>query len=142
LEPNRRGFKQVEIKPDVAYLTAVIQRISIITGWLTLGLIVFATLSPVGDRPSLASPHLEHFAAFALIGLAFALAYPNRVLLVVTIVIGAALGLEALQLLTPDRHSRAMDAFVKALGGISGICVGQMVSFLLHLKPVQWDHSV
>jgi hypothetical protein len=142
LEPNRRGFKQVEIKPDVAYLTVVIQRISIITGWLALGFIVFATLSPVGDRPSLASPHLEHFAAFALIGLAFALAYPNRVLLVVTIVIGAALGLEALQLLTPDRHSCAMDAFVKALGGISGICVGQMVSFLLHLKPVQSDHSV
>jgi hypothetical protein len=63
-------------------------------------------------------------------------------LLVVTIVIGAALGLEALQLLTPDRHGRAMDAFVKALGGISGICVGQMVSFLLHLKPVRSDHSV
>ena len=126
----------------MAYLTAVIQRISNITGWLALGFIVFATLSPVGDRPSLASPHLEHFAAFALVGLAFALAYPNRVLLVVTIVIGAALGLEALQLLTPDRHGRAMDAFVKALGGISGICVGQMVSFLLHLKPVQSDHSV
>lgn len=126
----------------MAYLTAVIQRISNITGWLALGFIVFATLSPVGDRPSLASPHLEHFAAFALMGLAFALAYPNRVLLVVTIVIGAALGLEALQLLTPDRHGRAMDAFVKALGGISGICVGQMVSFLLHLKPVQSDRSV
>ena len=126
----------------MAYLTAVIQRISNITGWLALGFIVFATLSPVGDRPSLASPHLEHFAAFALVGLAFALAYPNRVLLVVTIVIGAALGLEALQLLTPDRHGRAMDAFVKALGGISGICVGQMVSFLLHLKPVPSDHSV
>ena len=126
----------------MAYLTAVIQRISNITGWLALGFIVFATLSPVGDRPSLASPHLEHFAAFALVGLAFALAYPNRVLLVVTIVIGAALGLEALQLLTPDRHGRAMDAFVKALGGISGICVGQMVSFLLQLKPVQSDHSV
>jgi hypothetical protein len=136
-----RGFKQVEIKLIVAYLTMVIQKISIITGWLALGFIVFATLSPIGARPSLASPHLEHFAAFALIGLAFTLAYPNRVLLVVTLVLGAALGLEALQLLTPDRHARAMDAFVKALGSISGICVGQMLSFLLHLKPVQPDHS-
>jgi VanZ family protein len=119
----------------------VIQKISIITGWLALGFIVFATLSPIGARPSLASPHLEHFAAFALTGLAFTLAYPNRVLLVVTLVLGAALGLEALQLLTPDRHARAVDAFVKALGSISGICVGQMLSFLLHLKPVQPDHS-
>ena len=142
LDPDRRGFKQVEIKLIVAYLTAVIQRISIVIGWLALGFIVLVTLSPVGDRPSLASPHLEHFAAFALMGLAFALAYPNRVLLVVTIVIGAALGLEALQLLTPDRHGRAVDAFAKSLGGISGICVGQMLSFLLHLKPVQSDHSV
>jgi hypothetical protein len=141
-QPTRQGLKQVEIKLIVAYLTLVIQRISIITGWLALAFIVFATLSPIGDRPSLASPHLEHFAAFALIGLAFALAYPNRVLLVVTLVIGAALGLEVFQLLTPDRHGRVVDALVKALGGISGICVGHMLSFLLHLKPVQSDHSV
>ena len=105
-------------------------------------MIAFATLSPIGARPSLASPHLEHFGAFALMGLAFALAYPNRVLLVVAIVLGTALGLETLQLLTPDRHARAADALVKALGGISGICVGQVVSFLLHLKPMQSDHSI
>ena len=120
----------------------MIHRISAITGWLALGLVVFATLSPIDARPSLATPHLEHFAAFALIGLAFALAYPNRVLLVFVIVVGAALGLEALQLLTPDRHGRAADALVKALGGISGICVGQMASFLLRLKPIQSDHSI
>jgi hypothetical protein len=142
LEPNRQGCKQFEIKPIVAYLAVVIHRISIITGWLALGLIAFATLSPVGDRPSLGSPHLEHFAAFALMGLAFALAYPNRVLLVVALVVGAALGLEVLQLLTPDRHGRVADALVKVLGGISGICMGQMLSFLLHLKPVPSDHSV
>jgi VanZ family protein len=120
----------------------MIPRISAIAGWLTLTVIVFVTLSPVGDRPSIASPHLEHFAAFALIGLAFALAYPSRVVLVFAIVVGAAIGLEMLQLLTPDRHGRAADALVKALGGISGICVGQMASFLLHLKPIQSDHSI
>jgi hypothetical protein len=120
----------------------MIHRISVIAGWLTLGIVAVATLSPMGARPSLASPHLEHFAAFALIGFAFALAYPNRVLLVFAIVVGAAIGLESLQLLTLDRHGRAADALVKALGGISGICVGQMVSFLLRLKPVPSDHSI
>ena len=99
----------------------MIQRICIVAGWLALALIAFATLSPIGTRPSLASPHLEHFAAFALMGLAFALAYPNRVLLVVAIVLGTALGLEALQSLTPDRHARAADALVKALGGIHAL---------------------
>ena len=72
----------------------------------------------------------------------FALAYPDRLLLVFAIVVGAAFGLEALQLLTPDRHGRAADALIKALGGISGICVGQMASFLLRLKPVPSDHSI
>lgn len=115
---------------------------SVITGWLAIAFIVFVTLSPMEARPSLASPHLEHFAAFALIGVAFALAYPSRVLLVFAIVVGAAIGLEAFQLLTPDRHSRAADALVKALGGISGICIGQMASFLLRLKPIQSDHSI
>jgi VanZ family protein len=120
----------------------MIQRLSAIVGWLVLGFVVVATLSPIGARPSLTSPHLEHFAAFALVGFAFALAYPNRVLLVFAIVVGAALGLEALQLLTPDRHARAADAVVKALGGISGICVGQMASFLLRLKPMQSDRTI
>ncbi len=88
------------------------------------------------------NPHLEHFAAYAFLGLAFALAYPSRILLVVGIVVGAALGLETLQLLTPDRHGRAVDAFVKALGGISGICVGQILSFLLRLKPASSKRSM
>ena len=120
----------------------MIQRISLAVGWLTLIFIIFATLSPAGVRPSISGPHLEHFAAYALMGLAFALAYPNRILLVVVIVVGAALGLEALQLLTPDRHGRAADAFVKALGGISGICIGQMLSFLFRLKPAKSNDSI
>ena len=136
------GLKQVEIKPVVAYQIDMIHKLSAVAGWLALGFIVFATLSPVGARPSLATPHLEHFVAFALIGVAFAIAYPNRVLLVFVIVVGAALGLEALQLVTPDRHGRAADALVKALGGISGICVGQMASFMLRLKPIQPDRSI
>jgi hypothetical protein len=120
----------------------MIQRISAVAAWLTLAFIVFATLSPVGARPSITSPHLEHFAAFALAGFAFALAYPNRVLLIVAIVIGAAFGLEALQLLTPDRHARAIDALIKVLGGISGICAGQTLSFLFRLKPVGQDRPI
>lgn len=120
----------------------MIQRIAVIAAWLALAFIAFATLSPIGARPSVASPHLEHFAAFALTGLAFAVAYPNRILLVVVIVAGAALGLEALQLLTPDRHAQAADALVKSLGGISGICAGQLMYFLLRVKPIQPDHSI
>ena len=120
----------------------MIQKISVVTGWLAFAFIAYVTLSPVAARPVITVPHLEHFAAFALMGFAFALAYPNRVLLVVVLVVGAAAGLEAFQLLTPDRHGRGADAFVKALGGISGISVGQVFSFLLRIKLARSDHSI
>ena len=139
---NLYGGEQVEIKSLVAYLLPMIQRVSNIAGWLALAFVIYATLSPIGDRPVVASPHIEHFAAFALIGLAFGLAYPSRVLLVAVIVVGAAFGLEALQVLTPDRHGRVIDALVKALGGICGIGVGQMASFLLRLKSARSDGPI
>jgi VanZ family protein len=85
-------------------------------------------------RPSIGNSHLEHFAAFGLIGLAFALAYPSRILLIVAIVVGAVLGLEALQLLTPDRHARLLDALVKAAGGICGIAIGQLGQLVLRAE--------
>jgi VanZ family protein len=115
----------------------MIQRVSFIAGWLALAFIVYATLSPIDARPVIAAPQLEHFAAFALLGLAFALAYPSRVLLIVVIVVATAVGLEALQLLTPDRHGRVLDALVKALGGICGIGTGQLASLTFRQKPAR-----
>jgi hypothetical protein len=119
------------MKQVVAYLPAMIQRVSVAAGWLALAFIVYATLSPIDARPVVARPHFEHFAAFAVMGLAFGLAYPNRLLLVVAVVFGSAFGLEALQLLTPDRHGRFLDALVKASGGICGIGAGQLMLLVL-----------
>jgi len=98
-----------------------VQRLFILAGWLALALIAYATLSPIKDRPVIAGLQLEHFAAFALLGFAFALGYPRRTVLIIGIVIGSAFTLEALQLLTPDRHGRLLDALVKAAGGLAGI---------------------
>ena len=127
------------MKQVVAYLPAMIQRVSVAAGWLALAFIVYATLSPIDARPVVARPHYEHFAAFAVMGFAFGLAYPNRVVFVVFLVVGAAVGLEALQLLTPDRHARVTDALLKALGGVCGISVGQLMLFLLRLKSSPQD---
>jgi hypothetical protein len=115
----------------VPYPTRIVQKLSAIVGWIALAFVVFATLSPIEARPSIGGAHLEHFVAFALTGGAFALAYPKRFFLVVLAVVGTALGLEALQLLTPDRHARAIDALIKALGGLSGIGASQLVHFLI-----------
>jgi VanZ family protein len=117
----------------------MIQRVSVIAGWLALAFIVYATLSPIDARPVLAGLQFEHFAAFALMGLAFGLAYPSRLFLVVAIVVGSAVVLEALQLLTPDRHGRILDALVKAAGGICGIGVGQLGQIFLRAQN-RTDH--
>ena len=119
--------EQVEINWVVAYLPDMFQRVCIVASWLALAFIVYATLSPIDARPVLAGAQVERFAAFAVLGLAFGSAYPNRIFFVFAIVVGSAFTLEALQLLTPDRHGRLLDALVKAAGGICGIGVGQFV---------------
>ena len=110
------------------------QRVSAIAGWLALAFIVFATLSPIDNRPVVAGPQFEHFAAFAVVGLAFALAYPRRIFLVGAITLVSAFGLEALQLLTPDRHARLLDALVKAAGGVFGMGAGQFAQLVLRTQ--------
>jgi VanZ family protein len=112
----------------------MIQKICIVAGWLAFAFIVCATLSPIDARPVLAGAQFEHFAAFAFLGLVFGLAYPNRVLLIAAIILGSAFGLKALQLLTPDRHGRLVDALVKAAGGICGIGVGQLGRLVLRAQ--------
>jgi VanZ family protein len=107
------------------------QRLFLVAGWLALAFIAYATLSPLEDRPVVAGPHLEHFAAFALIGFAFARGFSGRVLLIIALVVGSAFTLEALQLLTPDRHARVVDALVKAAGGICGVGIARVAPLLL-----------
>jgi hypothetical protein len=89
--------------------------------WTTLALIAFATLSPIELRPHFSGVSLERFGAFAVVGLLFGLAYPRHLWLVLTLVGGAAVGLEVLQHLTPDRHGEVRDALVKLAGGLTGI---------------------
>jgi len=124
----------------MAYLAMMTQKAAIVAGWSALALIAFATLCPIEIRPVVADVQFEHFAAFAVTGLAFGLAYPGRTFLVAAIVVGSAVGLEALQLLTPDRHGRVLDAFIKIVGGLSGITFSQLVTLLLRsLKSAEPD---
>jgi VanZ family protein len=106
-----------------------------IAAWACLAFIVYATLSPIQDRPTVASPHVEHVAAFAITGGLFCLAYPKRIILVCLIVLGSAVLLEYGQTLTPDRHGAILDALEKMAGGVLGICAGRAALYFWPGSP-------
>jgi VanZ family protein len=73
------------------------------------------------------SSSFEHLAAFGVLGALFCLAYPRHIALVCLIVLGGAVLLELVQLLTPDRHGRIQDAIEKMAGGAVGIVTGRAI---------------
>jgi VanZ family protein len=105
-----------------------------ITAWTSLIYIAFATLAPISERPHVAGVHFEHVVAFAILGMLFFLTYPRQIVLVCVIVVGSAVLLEVLQMLTPDRHGRLTDAAEKIAGGAVGIAVGRTVLFFEEAK--------
>lgn len=115
----------------------MIQRVALIVGWVVLLFITFATLAPIQGRPRLAGLQLEHFAAFAVLGFAFAFGITRRTLAVLALVILSALALEGMQLLTPDRHGRILDAAVKVIGGVCGVGFGRLASSWRHLIDIR-----
>ena len=104
--------------------SSAVRRLTRILAWLCLGYIAFVTVGPIWVRPETGvSPQLERLVAFAVVGTLFA-AYPRHIVLAATVVIGAALLLEAFQLLEASRHGRLFDASVKIVGGLIGLATG------------------
>ncbi len=97
--------------------------------WISLAFIAYATLSPLNERPEFdfdLISHPEHYLAFALLAGLFGLAYPRQTVLVCILVLGSAIVLELLQLLTPDRHARVIDAVRKIIGGALGLALARL----------------
>jgi hypothetical protein len=89
----------------------MLQKLTAIAAWAALAVLVFATISPLGLRPVVtANPNIERFAAFAIVGLLFGLAYSRRLALDTLLMVIAAATLEAVQLMTPDRHAHCRRA--------------------------------
>lgn len=102
-----------------------------LAAWLLLAAIAFMTLAPIGFRPATGIPtQLERFAAFAVIGLAFGIAYPRKLWFVALVVLGAAVSLEAMQLLAMGRHAGVRDVIAKLAGGTGGIMASWVISTL------------
>ncbi|QHO79477.1 hypothetical protein ACH79_43545 [Bradyrhizobium sp. CCBAU 051011] len=113
----------------------IVTKLMPIAAWMAVITIAYATLTHVGFvyaiyfklspfvmRPAMQTyAHFEHVIAFASLGALFGFAYPRRLILVCCIVLGAAVLLEILQTVTPDRHGTLIDALEKMAGGAAGI---------------------
>ena len=79
-------------------------------------------LSPFLNYPSMRTyATVEHLAAYGIVGMLLGAVYPRSALRVCLFLFLFIAGLEALQLLTPDRHGTIRDAIEKMIGGAAGV---------------------
>jgi len=112
---------------SASYPTIGIQFVS----WALLATIAVMTLGPIGLRPQTHfSPDLERLAAYVVLGMSFALSYPQRRLwLLGVFLIVTAVVLEIGQSLVPGRDPHLSDFLFKAGGAVIGL-VSLRVAFL------------
>ncbi|WP_063779851.1 VanZ family protein [Microvirga massiliensis] len=111
----------------------MLSKLSRWAAWLLVIAIAIFTLSPIGLRPTTAAPaNLERFVAFAALGGAFWLGYPNRRFGSLLLAIGIAGLLEILQHVAPGRHGEFRDFVVKSFGLMSGAVCAQVLDWLVN----------
>jgi hypothetical protein len=101
-----------------------------IAAWIAFVMVCAMTVGPIWTRPvsHLSADH-ERFAAFAVLGVLFMLAYPKRPFPVLIFLAAAAGALELAQTAIPGRHGRFEDFVFKAAG--VAVAVGTVHIFQL-----------
>ena len=93
--------------------------------WIGILAIIVLSVVPANDRPvSGVGQGLEHFAAFALVGGAFAIGYRFSLIRLLVLAVFFCGGIELLQVPLPTRHARVSDFLVDSVGACFAIlCV-------------------
>jgi VanZ family protein len=114
----------------------MIVRIARIAAWVLVLAIVVLTLGPPTVRPVTGfNRDLEHLTAFALLGLAFGLAYPDSRMMLALIGIAIAALLEALQQVAPGRHAYFSDFLINAVGSCAGLAMAILLDWFRYRTP-------
>ena len=108
----------------------MVVKIAKIAAWLLLVAIVVMTLGPPTVRPVTGfNRSLEHVAAFALLGLAFGLAYPSRRMLLALTGVAVAALMETLQQMVPGRHAYFSDFVINGAGSCAGLAAAALLDW-------------
>ena len=116
----------------------MLRKFTKVAAWVSVGFIIYATLVPLGMRPTAGEigPDYERFASYAVTAALMVLAYPQHPVRVGLMVSAIAVLLEISQLAIPDRDARVADAVVKITGGLAGLVVS------LFFKRLMTGHGV
>jgi hypothetical protein len=105
------------------------QKLLIALVCLCIAGIGIVTLATVGLRPHLFPyPSLDRVFAFAVLGVLLGLAFPRHLQVVLLWLIAAAIALELLQFVRPDRDPRFFDAIAKIVGAVAGVGAAWMLA--------------
>ena len=107
-----------------------------ILAWLLLVALAVVTIGPIGLRPETGlPPQLERTIGLLIVGFAFGLAYPRKIILVALLLIASTALFELLQNFEPHRHGRWIDLAAKLIGAALGLAAGYATSRLRAPRP-------
>jgi VanZ family protein len=109
-----------------------------IIAWIFIAAAIFLTIGPQKFRPHTGIEHeLEHFLAFAIVGLAFGLGYPGRGLILAMVGVAIAGLLETAQLWVPHRHAYFSDFLVNGGAACIGITAGALLNWIFRRYKIR-----
>ena len=99
-----------------------------VVAWALAVIITILSVVPPDLRPDSGVPHyFEHFLAYVVVAIAFAVGYDWARTLVVLFLGAFCALIEIIQLFVPGRHARLLDFATDALGACTGVAVASAV---------------
>jgi hypothetical protein len=109
----------------VAWLINHFTGVARTVAWIGIFAIIILSVVPAAERPVTgAGQVLEHSAAFAIVGGAFAIGYRLSLIHLLFLAVLFCAGIELLQIPLPTRHARVSDFLIDAAGAsLAILCV-------------------
>jgi VanZ family protein len=115
----------------------MLQKMLKAASWIMILGLVIVTVVPGDERPITGLQHdIEHFLAFALVGVTFGFAYPQSLRVNLSSAFFFTLALELSQIPLATRHARLRDFMVDAAAACLGLVIAHLCRKLVKNQTV------